>query len=727
MADRSARLVAEAFSRRMIRVLLAGAAGVAGTGTAVVSAEAPAVAAAPPLYSPDNDPKWAQPYVDVDEWRDAPVRHRYVHGGFRGTETRFSFYFPPKEQYQGHFFQHITPIPDDENLAQKAPLTEDNKIAAAIEGGAYFIETNGGGRFDIGKGSAALAEPSITAFKANAAAAAYSRVVAQKVYDTSQRPFGYAYGGSGGAFRTIGSFENTTGVWDGAVPYVMGSNMAIPNMFTWRLRTLRVLGPKLDQVVDAASPGGSGDIYAGLTPLEADVLREATAMGIKPETWFGWRTMGIHGFAALYQGVVAADPTYFTEFWTQPGYLGHDHPEQFEGARLQFSSSIAQPITAADAARARINLDASSEHQRGGVDTAFKIPAGAQGQRVAAFRLAGPPPAVTFLGGDLIVKTGAAAGKRLPLARIIGDIVVLGFADSSVAARIAPGDEVAVDNSNFLAMETYERHQVPPLSEGYYVWDQFRNADGTPKYPQRPRLIGPGFVKATGGSIQTGRWQGKMIVVESLWDREALPWQADWYRNQVRKHQGDRIERNYRLWYTDHALHGDSREQINEDPSRIVSYVPILNQALRDISAWVEKGTPPSPSTQYRIADGQVVVPPTAALRRGIQPVVTVRANGGQRADVRVGQPVTLTGTIEVPPGAGSVVGAEWDFDGAGAFPTRSQVPKGATRARVAITHSFAKPGTYFPALRGASQRQSTRQTPYTRIENIGRARVVVR
>ena len=83
-------------------------------------------------------------------------------------------------------------------------------------------------------------------------------MVAQRVYGATKRPFGYAYGGSGGAFRSIGSFENTTGVWDGVVPYVMGSNLAIPNMFTWRMRALRVLGPKLDGVVDAADPGGSG-------------------------------------------------------------------------------------------------------------------------------------------------------------------------------------------------------------------------------------------------------------------------------------------------------------------------------------------------------------------------------------------------------------------------------------------------------------------------------------
>ena len=44
-----------------------------------------------------KDTVFKEPYVDVDEWREKPVRHRYVHGGFKGTETRFSFYFPPKQ------------------------------------------------------------------------------------------------------------------------------------------------------------------------------------------------------------------------------------------------------------------------------------------------------------------------------------------------------------------------------------------------------------------------------------------------------------------------------------------------------------------------------------------------------------------------------------------------------------------------------------------------------
>ncbi|MET0180647.1 MAG: hypothetical protein ABW194_09240 [Novosphingobium sp.] len=682
--------------------------------------------AAPPLYSPDGDPAFSQPYIDVDEWRDAPVRHRYVHGGFKGTETRFSFYLPPKDQYQGRFFHYITPVPVQEITAQAAPAGSDNPIAFAAASGAYFVETNTGGVLDLGKVHTTKVDPTIGGYRANAAAAAYSREVAQAMYG-GPRPYGYAFGGSGGGFRTIGLAENTTGVWDGFVPFVIGSTQAIPNMFTVRIRAMRILGPKLDQVVDAVSPGGSGDPYAGLTPIEAEALREVTRMGFPPQSWYLWRTMGIHGLAALYPGIAAADPSYLSDFWTKPGYLGHDHPEQFANARLQFDSSVAQPLTAADAARARINLDASSEHARGGVDEAFKIPEGAEGQRIAAFRLAGTPPGVPFIGGDLVVLGGAAKGKRLPLARIVGDAVVLGTADPDVARQIAPGDQVRVDNSNFLALDTYHRHQVPPLDQGFAVWDQFRKADGTPIYPQRPMLLGPMFIP-TVGRKQTGEIRGKVIVLESLWDREAMPWSADWYRKRVQTHLGARTDQNFRLWYTDHAVHGDVDPKTSgEDPTRVVSYLPVLQQALRDVAAWTEKGTAPPASTRYQIADGQVIVPPTAAERKGIQPVVTLAANGRDRVEVAAGQTVTFTGTITVPPGTGQVVAAEWDFDGTGTFAQRSPVPRGAKAAKVSISHRFAQPGTYFPALRGSSQRENALGTAYAKVQNLGRVRVVVK
>src|SRR5262249_56618230 len=59
----------------------------------------------------------AAPRLDLDEWRDEPVRHRYVHGGFSGTDTRFSFYFPPAERYEGRFFHPLMPISGTEHGA----------------------------------------------------------------------------------------------------------------------------------------------------------------------------------------------------------------------------------------------------------------------------------------------------------------------------------------------------------------------------------------------------------------------------------------------------------------------------------------------------------------------------------------------------------------------------------------------------------------------------------
>ena len=146
-----------------------------------------------------NDTLYKQPFIDVDEWRDKPVRHRYVHGGFKGTEARFSFYFPPKEKYQGHFFQYITPFPDNENLSQGASGEED-KIGFSVMHGAYFIETNEGGRIDFSKPMAG--DPTIAAYRMNAAAAQFSRVVAKEIYG-GKRPFGYCFGGSGGAFCSL--------------------------------------------------------------------------------------------------------------------------------------------------------------------------------------------------------------------------------------------------------------------------------------------------------------------------------------------------------------------------------------------------------------------------------------------------------------------------------------------------------------------------------------------
>jgi hypothetical protein len=292
---------------------------------------------------------------------------------------------------------------------------------------------------------------------------------------------------------------------------------------------------------------------------------------------------------------------------------------------------------------------------------------------------------------------------------------------------VAVGDQVALDNSGYLALQTYQRHQIGGPEQAYYTYDQFRNPDGdpngTPIYPQRGVLTGPvGQYNGSGGHI-TGDFHGKMILQQSLMDPDAHPWGADWYKRRVVKFPG-KLDDRFRLYFQDHAQHGSGSE--GGTSTRTVAYNGALQHDLRTVAAWVEQGVKPPVSTTYQVVDGQVVVPPLAAQRKGIQPVVTLLANDAARADVAVGEPVTLSGRIQVPPGAGKVVNVEWNVTGAtGAY---LPVPFGDIRPTVAVetTTSFAAPGTYFVVLRGTSQREDDPATPFARVENIARARVVV-
>ncbi len=177
------------------------------------------------------------------------------------------------------------------------------------------------------------------------------------------------------------------------------------------------------------------------------------------------------------------------------------------------------------------------------------------------------------------------------------------------------------------------------------------------------------------------------------------------------------MDSNFRVWFTDRALHGDI--SLEDDPTETVSYLGVLQQALLDMSAWVEKGVAPAASTNYKIVDGQVVVPAAANERHGIQPVVMLKANGSKRAEVKVGQTVTFTAVVDVPEHMGKVVKAAWNFEGlpddflkkggdfhgwnfvtSGVFPiTAKWNAAGKTGSSVKVTttyKSFSKPGTYF-------------------------------
>jgi hypothetical protein len=674
-----------------------------------------------------TDSMFSQPFIDKDEWRDTPVRHRYVHGGFKGTETLFSIYFPVREQYEGRFFQPVMAIGGDENLAAPGstspmrrvlvPLDrpESTLIGFAAASGAYLLVSNNGAKH----ANAQSQDPNINTvigYRASAAVAQYSRVLAAEFYGP-HRPYGYIYGGSGGSLKTVAAFENTFNVWDGAVPYIYGSPMSMPNVFTVQAHAVRILKDKWPAIVDALDPGGGGDIYAGLNKEAREALREATGMGLPPRAWFAYHRLGYGPLAVLINILVRSDPQYFEDFWKVPGYLGANPPASLRRARIQHRTTITKVLMSDEAKKKGLPVPMLAWGDGGNAN----VPSAIQVKHM---------PEGELLGASVVMKSGPSAGKVFSISSVTGGIINLGFEfeQYEFASGVKVGETVQIDNSVYLAAQTYHRHQVP--TPDYYVWDQFRGPDGKPRYPQRPRILGPDYNRGNSGSADHSGWirfPGKMILVETTMDEYAYPWQADWYRSRVKEKMGSRLDDVFRLWFVDNAMHGPPPPG-TRDRTRIVEFTNVLQQALRDLSAWVEQGIPPPASTSYKVVDGQVELPATAARRKGVQPVMTLKANGGARATVRIGQPVKFFGVIEVSPNTGKVVRAEWDFEGEGNYPFTGKFKPNASgeRATLRATYSFSTRGTYFPALRAAAQRRPD-GTPYARIENLARVRVVVK
>lgn len=632
------------------------------------------------------DPRYSEPYVDINELREQPVPHRYVHGGFRGTGARFSLYFPDKSCYQGRFFQNTYPMALSEDIGP-FPIEFDvstGDLGFTFDSGAYYVQTNLGGSDRAG----GMADPAIAAYRVNAAAAKYSRVVAAELYG-AHRTYGYLFGGSGGSYQTIGAAENTRGVWDGFVPFVMATPNAIPSMFTIRMHALRVLRQRdrLPGIMDAVHPGGSGDPYADLNGEEAAALREATRMGYPLRGWWNYETLNSGYFSQVAPLMPMLDPGYVDDFWSKPGYLGSDPTSSIAKERFTFETVVES--------------------------VADSFPK----QMVLA-----TVPQRDFADAHLVLLSGASAGSSVPIATISGRTISFAYAaDQAVANGIRAGDRVRIDNAWGLALQTYHRHQVP--TPDLYGWNQFRGADGTPLYPQREAQIGPLSAIGTAGSIPNGQIDGRMIVLQCLMDIDALAWQADWYRTKVSEALGADFDDRFALYYIDHAQHDNP--QTAAARAHTVNFSGALQQALRDVSAWVEQGRRPS-STRYEVVDSQVVVPASAGERDGIQPVIALSVDGGVRAEVRVGENVSFSATIEVPPGAGSVVGAEWDFEGGGNDSRAASVEGGSARLSLSATHAYSRPGTYFAVLRAAAQRNGDARTSYARVQNLARVRIVV-
>ena len=165
------------------------------------------------------------PYIDIDEQRDTPLPHRYVHGGFADSDTRFSFYFPPKEQYRGRLYQYLEggTAGHETFLAAGGIFGPDDTFRLVFEElGGYLVESNQGHFPNDGTGTGS----DLVMFGASAESARYSKEIAAEMYGEAPH-HSYVYGGSGGGIRSLASIEGAPDVWDGAVPSIASISTVI--------------------------------------------------------------------------------------------------------------------------------------------------------------------------------------------------------------------------------------------------------------------------------------------------------------------------------------------------------------------------------------------------------------------------------------------------------------------------------------------------------------------
>ena len=681
-----------------------------------------------------TDQYFGAPYLDEDEERTEPVPHRHIHGGFAGTDTRFQFAFPPAEQWQGRMFNPLSGAHGGDEQFFSTPLGEMiGGMTVSFRLGGYMVQSNQG---HIGDDidQAGGEDPRLYGHGASAEAARVSKYVAAQIYGEPPH-HSYVFGGSGGGRRSPLCLENAPDAWDGALPFMGGGDIAPKGSkecikgaqtmsFASMFNVQRLLGSRIHAVVDAMAAGGSGNPFEGLSPHEREELASLYRQGYpRGDEYNIAEPMGqIWLWTSIADLLVEQDPTYFTNFWTQPGYIGHDFPEAVNGDLINTTVKVKRVLTPMEILtdeafagpeymmmRTILGIMAGS---RGGFDFPFAIELEHFGSGY-------------MLGAGIRMASGKAAGRQLYVSQFVGNLLMgdgHGEANLQRFTDVAVGDEVHIDNRKFLAFCYFARHHLMDDTQ----FDSFR-VDGVPVHPQHPvPLMSPLM-----GVSYSGDYEGKLMWVHHTHDASLWPPQGVIYEQAVRAAQGEAgAAERFRIRWTENAEHIPPM-MIPSSGARaantwLVDYGPVIEQSLADLIDWVENGLAPA-ATTFDYRDGKVTLPTTAAERGGIQPVVRATANGGVRAEVAVGEPVTLVVHAEMPPGAGKIISADWDLDGKGTYPVHHDDIAGTeTSISRTISHTFEAPGTYFITALVHGHRDGDTKAQSRRLPNLAQVRVVV-
>lgn len=655
------------------------------------------------IYDPAQDDQMQKPFIDIKEQRSREgIEYIYCHGGFGGTDIKFSLYFPMKDKYEGRFFQYLPPFANHEDSSQK--LTQgDDKILFSLLHGAYFVESN------LGTLNPFAPATDVTInYRSSSAVAEYSRKIAIEIYgDHITRPSGYIFGGSGGAYKTIDCVEHCR-TWDGCVPYVNGIPVSVPHNMTIRAHSMRILRRKLDHIIASLQPDGCGDMYDGLSEYEKEALDDLLAFGFPKGAICGLKFLKDGSLPVLIGGIKGNDPGYFEDFWNVEGYAGYDKKSDAYESRIHHKTKVSGKFVP-------LKGEAKSMDNTTGVDTSWQRYKGLSGALGVPLLQVETMATNDFyeMGCFVNFLSGKAAGKRIHFNEHKDNVLCIGEyfqCDDMIEIlnQVEIGDEVLLDNSDYIASTDYHLHAIP--KGNFAGFDRAFNSDGKPKYAQREKVV-----NFTGCCEMTGTFSCKMIIEHTFCDESAFPYQGDWYKKLVYKAQGEsKAKQNFRLQYMDNALHDDRADPVDVE-LQYVTNAQCVFQCLLDVANWVEKGIEPPKESQYNLKNGgQLLFSKSAIDRGGIQNVCSLNSNGKKSIRVKKNMPVEFTVDVEIPTNCGVLTNVEWSFEGEKNFPVKTGKCKKAV-------HSFENEGKYVVVVRTYNERNGDDKSLFTQIRNIDR------
>lgn len=596
--------------------------------------------------------------IDEQGWQGKPFRHLYIHGVLNG-DTAFRIYMPTPSRWKGRLIQWLQGGlggRDDDGVRMGHHVW-------ALQHGAVYVESSQG---HLGSTFYEADDtPSELAYEASYAVAQYAKARCVEVYGTEPR-YSYVFGGSGGGVRASGLLERFPRLYDGAVAVVGVGDIPFIVYLHSRLEAYRpVIQPALPKIAEATRVPGQGDPFGVLgTVKEQQALRAILSTGYPRHSLWLLRPLAV--------GLTMLDflrykfPRYFEDFWQKPEYVPGS--EEFRAALVDDLRGVVR----------------SAEGRRIVLDKAYAD------QELYGYTM-------EFLSGEL-------AGQWRRILGNLGAAVVIGNVGPGIEG-VKPGDQVRLNNRDLIAWRALHRYLACDPEEPTM---KLLLTDGTPAC----RTLEPEAAFGDPGRTE-GRFAGKMIVVFGTDDPLMWPTVAVRYHRLVRKALGAKCDEHFRLYFLEHGGHGAPLPSLlhRQVPNRSTVY-----KAMEDLLAWVEEQRPPVAGTTYALdALNQLVLPPTAAARKGYQPVLhlNAREENGQ-----------FTFQVEAEDPDNRVVRIQLDYEGDGKFDASREV--NAERVVVSFTHRYQKAGIYYPT---ALVTDSTTSLggPVGGIQNVAWVRVLAR